>query len=340
MSLAKSIKVFVLDHHSCALDEIAPYSLDENALEKARKAALSYEGVKASFALSTCNRTELYISGNPENFKAICTEILTLNGEKNKALLEEKAQIYSDEDALAHLFELACGLKSRMIGETEILGQIKNAHALALKSKDLDGTLNRCLEKAIQCAKWVRTNTLIGAGSTTIGAVAAELAQRIFDDISKAKILLAGSGEVGASVAKALLARGISDIKVSSRTWENAHALANEVGASAIPFERINSILESFDIVVCALANAPDIFDEKILGEALLKRKNSSLFFLDFGFPFNVSKNAEKLEGIFVYRLDDLSAQANKNLESRKADIANAQVEIARRVKYLWEHLM
>ena len=268
-----------IDHNSCAPSVIAEYSLGGERQKEACTRALQADGVEEFFALSTCNRVELFAVGDPQKLFGACLEAATLGGERDAQKFLEKARILKNKDAIVHLFETASGLNSQMIGETEILGQIKKAYAE--EKIYCKAVLNRALQKAIQCAKWIRTNTEIGSGNTTIGSVAAEVASRIFEDVRKSKILLAGSGEVGRSVAMALAARGAENITVASRTWEKAKTLSGDVGGSAIAFERIASELGKYDIAIFALSNAAGIINLDIAQKAEQARGFSPIFIMD-----------------------------------------------------------
>lgn len=328
-------------HHDCDAELIGKYSFPNELLNEAREIALSQEGVSEAFILSTCNRVEIFIVyEDGMDAKNFCLNTLSLGGKRDTNEVLSKLKVFQNLDAIEHLFEVSCGLDSQMIGETEILGQIKRAYEDASKKSHCKRVLNMTLQKAIHCAKWVRTNTNIGSGNITIGSVAAELATRIFEDISDTKILLAGSGEVGRSVAQALNARGACDITVSSRTWENARVLSSDVKGSAIDFERVSSELCKFDIAIFALSNASEFIDFKIAKIAESKRSNKPIFLMDLGVPNNISKECDKLENVFLYDLNDLSKVANENLDLRKSEIENAKVEIANRAKSVWEKII
>lgn len=330
-----------ITHHDCDASTIGKYGLSGDLLNEAREIALSQSGILECFILSTCNRVEVFAvhEAHPDP-KSVCLRALSLSGERNLGDILPRLKTFENLEALEHLFEVACGLDSQMIGETEILGQIKRAYAEASEKSHCKRVLNMALQKAIHCAKWIRTNTNIGSGNITIGSVAAELASRIFEDISSTRILLAGSGEVGRSVAQALNARGAHDITVSSRTWENARALSSDVQGAAIDFERVSSELCKFDIAIFALSNAGNIVNFKIAQDAESKRANKPIFLMDLAVPNNVSKDCDKLSGVFLYDLSDLSKVANENLDLRKAEIARAKIEIAKRAEGVWQKIL
>ncbi len=326
-------------HHDCGADIIGRHSIPPEALADAFGAAAEKNPGGEAFILSTCNRVEVFASGTPAEAADACAAAVSLGGKRDVSLFMQNARRFENLASVRHLFEVASGLDSQMVGETEILGQIKRAYENAAAAGACKAVFNRTLQKAIQCAKWVRTNTGIGSGSTTIGAVAAELATRIFEDISKTRILLAGSGEVGRSVAQALAARGAESITVSSRTWQNAHALSGEVGGSAIGFERVAAELGKFDIAIFALSGADGIIGPEIAAAAEASRRGAPIFLMDLAVPHNIKKECAELDGVFLYDLSDLSKVANENMGRRMAEIGRAQAEISRRAEALWARI-
>ncbi len=339
MTSGREIFAIGISHDKCDASIIAEYSLLGSLLDKVCLDTLNTDGIDEIFTLSTCNRVEIFLVGSPEKTLEASLNAVTLNGMRPSQFFLENAKIYRGKDAIIHIFETASGLKSQMIGETEILGQIKKAYADSSEKNYCKAVLNRVIQKAIQCAKWVRTNTEIGSGNTTIGAVAAEVASRIFEDATKTRILLAGSGEVGRSVAQALHARGAENITVSSRTWENAKALSDDVKGSAIGFERVAEELGKFDIAIFAMSNAEHFIDLKIARAAEIFRKQKPIFLMDLGVPNNVEKSCANLDGVFLYDLSDLSKVANENIKMRENEIEKAQIAISEKAQYLFDKL-
>ena len=199
--------------------------------------------------------------------------------------------------------------------------------------------MNTLFQKAIHCAKWVRTNTEIGRGKISVGSVCAELASRIFDDISKAKILLAGSGEVGKLVAEALYVRGANDIIVCSRTRANADRLAEKIGCRSGDLQSSLSKLESFDIVLCASLSREPLIKKPLVENACNKRGNRPIFLIDLAVPHNIESDCAELDDAFLYNLSDLSKIANENIATRKSEISRAAEAVEFRANSLAERL-
>ena len=185
--------------------------------------------------------------------------------------------------------------------------------------------LNRLFEKSFQAAKVTRTQTGITLGKISIGNVAVDLASRIFGRLDNSRVLLLGSGEVGEKTAQALKSRGIGDISVSSRTFENAHTLANNLGVAAIDFDSFIDQLEHFDIVICSTAAPKALISKEVMTRAMNQRPERPCFLIDLAMPRDVDPSVEEVENVYLYNLDDLSNIANANLEARKAEIEKAR---------------
>ena len=280
--------------------------------------------------LSTCNRFETYfVSENDSALDNILVEF-SKNG-KPADEFKKNAYLKSNTAAITHLFEVSSGLQSQMVGETEILGQVKAAYARACQAQHCKAVLNAVFQKAAQCAKWIRTNTDIGHGKISLGSVSAELAARIFEDISKAKILLVGSGEAGRLVADALFVRGAVNITVVSRTRQKAEDLAQKVGVEAADMKESLANLQNFDIVICASLAPYNLITLEMAKNAVAKRAEKSMFLIDLGVPANIEPRCAEIDNVFLYTLADLSKIANENIKSRLGEIESAKKEILRR---------
>ncbi len=328
-----------VSHNVMLPDMLSCYSLKEGALLRASDILKGSEGVFGHLILSTCNRVEFYMEAESLSLaRDAAKAAAALGGERDAGAFDSFAYAKTDSEAVEHIFKVASGLDSMMTGETEILGQVKAAYALFSERKTCTALLNRLFQKAIQAAKWVRTNTRIGRGKISIGSVASELAERIFDDLSSVRILLIGTGEAGGAVAEALALRGAGNITVASRTWERAHALALKVSGAAMPLELALEKLADFDVVVCATsAETPLITSDKARAAAAV-RGGRAQFLIDLGLPRNIEENSDT-ENSYLYRLEDLSKIANGNMASRKADVEIAMEEIRRRAEYLSDRI-
>ncbi len=294
----------------------------------AEEAILKDSTISEALVLSTCNRVEIYIVSDTEESvkEAVKTFAQTPARDFPDEDFTKLSYVKKNAEAIAHIFEVASGLQSQMTGETEILGQVKSAYSQAYEAGHCGTILNTVFQKANQCAKWVRTNTDIGHGKISLGSVASELADRIFDDISKAKILLLGSGEAGKLVAEALYVREARDISVASRHIENAVRLAEQIGAIPIEISQAIDNIFEFDIVITASFAEKPLVKIDNVNAAIKKRGYKPMFFIDLAVPHNIEEACAEIEDVYIYNLNDLSKIANENISMRKAEI-----EIARK---------
>ncbi len=337
--MAVNLHVAGISHNGMCADEMAPYCLNAEQVLQAARIARQKNPQSEFVILSTCNRVEFYAaaeSAQETDELALCALSL---GERDMSAFLQNRYLKSGLEAAEHLFKVASGLDSQMTGETEIFGQIKGAFAAAAEFGSVGSVLNAAFQKAMQAAKWVRTNTEIGRGKISIGSVASELAVRIFESLKSVKILLIGSGEAGRLVAEALNLRGAKDITVSNRTWERAYDLSMKVEASAMPFELALGRLGRFDIVICATSAQEPFVKKGALENSLTERQGKAQFIIDLSVPRNVEEACAQIEDVFLYRLEDLSNIANENLRLRKADMDVANAEISRKALLLCEKL-
>jgi glutamyl-tRNA reductase len=226
-----------------------------------------------------------------------------------------------------------------MVGETEILGQIKDSYTDAARRGAAGPVLNRIFQKSFQAAKWARTHTAIGRGAVSIGSVAAELATRIFGDPAHSHLLLLGAGEVGQSALQALRSRGAQTVTVASRTLAHAQQLAGPHEGAAVELPRVPALLATADIVLCALATDAPILNRAQLAAASYARAGRPLFIIDLAVPRNIAPDAAGLDNVYLYNLDDLAAIANENLQARLAAVELARSTLADKARHVWAAL-
>ena len=257
----------------------------------------------------------------------------------NRELLDAHSFWHTNLDVLQHAFEVSAGLDSQMVGETDILGQMKNAYADARAAKCTGTVLNRLFEKSFQAAKSARTQTGITRGEVSIGNVAVNLANRIFGHLRDSRVLLLGSGDVAEKTAQSLKSRGVADITVASRTYENAHKLAHNLGGAAIELSDFTAQLHRFDIVISSTAAPSLLLKRDMIATALKQRPDRPFFLIDVALPRDIDPTVDSLENVYLYNLDDLSAIANENLELRKGEIERARTILKGYAWNLWLQL-
>jgi len=328
-------------HHETSLEVREKLALPAEEIEAVYAHLLDMEGVEECVVLNTCNRVELYLAASLEcpdlrerTFAYFCeTRAISEDAFRTHALWLE------DGAVVTHLFEVASGLDSQMVGETEIFGQVKGAFARAQEEQALGAALNRVFQKAFQAAKWVRTHTGIGRGQVSLGNVVADLAQRICGELEEARILLIGSGEAGQRVAQSLVSRGARSLTLTSRRFERAQELAQGLNGVAMDFTTFQKQLHAFDIIISSTAAPEAILHKKTLTKTMENRPTMPLFLIDLAVPRDIEPAASEVENVYLFNLDDLSDLSNENLKARKKEIERARKILKERAANTWQHL-
>ncbi|HTB63172.1 MAG TPA: glutamyl-tRNA reductase, partial [Opitutales bacterium] len=293
--------------------------------------------------LNTCNRVELYgVAKSADEAAAMRAKLLE---EISRLHMLEPGEVEpytffkQRAEVVEHVFGVAAGLDSQMLGETEILGQVKDSYADAMQRGTAGPVLNRVFQKCFQAAKWARTNTVIGRGAVSVGSVSVELATRMFGGLERSRVLLIGAGEVGQGVLQSLRTRGARDVTITSRTLVHAFELAMKFECVAVELNRVPELLARADIVLCAMSSETPVVTRAQLAEAVRRRAGVPLFVIDLAVPRNVEPTAAGLENIFLYNLDDLAAIANENLKSREAAVTACRETLTDKARQVWESL-
>jgi glutamyl-tRNA reductase len=329
---------FGASHHQCPID-----LREKLAVTDERRASvlahLSQGGLLREYTLlNTCNRVEFYAVGNATAGQIVAERFFAAQG----FTPDQAREVYraaSGQGALVHLISVACGLDSQMLGETEVLGQVKDAYARAVVEKSVGPVLNRVFQKTFQHAKYVRSNTAITEGQISVANVAVDLASKIFGSLEEVRVLLLGAGDIGEKTAKAFQSRGSARATVSSRTFERAMELAKQYGGAALPWEHFESHLGGFDIVMCSTASPRAVVSKAAVQQAMQRRRSQPLFFIDLALPRDVAPEVATIENVFVYNLDDLARIAEENLAAREAELSRANQLVAERARALWDQI-
>ena len=290
-------------------------------------------GLDEVVLVSTCNRVEVYgtisawVQGRVfQIFQQLCPD------------LDVTPYVYVKEGAAAvkHLFSVASGLDSMVIGETEITGQIKNAYQVAQHFGLTGRVLNRWFQTALQVAKEVRTHTGIGRGATSVGSVAVELAEKIFSsDLSDKTVMILGAGKMGEACVRHLAKRGARTVLVANRSLERAQTLATELGGHALPFdERVSALVEA-DIVVSSTGSPATVLHKDEIALTLPARANRPLVLIDIAVPRDIAPDVEELENVYLYNIDHLEAVVRENSKVREQELSKCNEIISRRTAAL-----
>lgn len=332
----KRLSLLALTHRTAPIEVRERLALSDTQAKRLYADLRAMPGVSECVVLPTCNRIEIYTVSDAAMPAGRELSALATIHEVDEEFVKAHASDVSGVAAVGHLFEVAAGLDSQMIGEAEILGQVKDAYADALAGEATGPALNRIFQKGFQAAAWARTHTGIGRGEVSIGNVAVELARRIFGELKDSRVLVLGTGEVGEKTAKSFVSRGVTDITVASRTFENAHRLAATFGGAAIELKDALVRAGHYDIVIGAASVEEPLLDAFRMKVASQHRRGDPAFLIDLGLPRNFSSEIAALDGVFLYNLDDLSAIANENLRARMAEVDKARAALLERAGRVW----
>lgn len=320
----------------------APLAVREKlALDDARAAALADRlratpGVREFAFVNTCNRVELYgVARTPETLAALRQAFAETTGctpEEIDTVLRER----QNHEVISHLFAVASGLDSQIVGETEILGQVKDSYDKALARHWTGPVLNRVFQKTFQAAKHVRTHTRIGEGQISVASVSVELAGKIFGDLAPVKVLVVGAGDIGLKTVQAFQSRGAKSITVASRTLSRAEEAAAAAGGWAASMADLPEILAGADIVASSTSAPGLVITRDLVAGAMRKRAGRPLFLVDLALPRDIDPAAAGLPNVFLYNLDDLAKIAEENLAQREAEVSRCHAILAERTASLW----
>ncbi|MCP3898752.1 MAG: glutamyl-tRNA reductase [Desulfobacteraceae bacterium] len=308
---------------SVELRECLAFSDDETiqALGKLKQKG----NIREVFLFSTCNRTEvLFIPDGADNINTIKNFLAEF---KSIALskFEDSLYIYKDDDAINHLFNVAASLDSMVIGEPQILGQVKAAFKTATANNSSGVILNRLLHKTFSIAKKVRKETGIGDNAVSISYAAVELAGKIFSDLSTKSVMLIGTGEMAELAVEHLLSNNVEKIIVANRTFENAVNLAEKFRGQAVKFEEMELMLQKVDIVISSTGATQYILTQSQIKDVMRTRKNRPLFFIDIALPRDIDPEVNNINNTYLYDIDDLQNIVDENIGKREKETVKAQ---------------
>ena len=331
-----NVVVIGLSHRSSPVELRERFAFADEKIPGAL-AALRESGIASEAAiLSTCNRVEIYTATPlaPETAFAELKKFLVAQHAFEGAL---GAELYAlaEPHSLQHLFKVASGLDSMVIGETEIFGQLKDAYELARAHQHTGARLNKAFQRAFNTAKHIRTATNIQRGSVSVMSAAVELAEKIFSSLAEHEVLVIGAGETSEKTARALQSRGVKKITVTNRSPERAAALAAALGGRAVPFENWPEEFERVDIAIRSTAAPQHILDRAKLEPLMKRRRNRPLLLIDIAVPRDIDPAVNALDNVYLYNVDDLQSIADDYLKLRKEEIARCEKIIAEKVAAL-----
>lgn len=327
-----------MNHHTAPVEIREKVAISSTGLRSALKDLLSLDEVKEGLILSTCNRTEIYavtrdVKDSIKNIKKFVAHLNEINPEA----LDPYFYDYRDLDAIRHVFRVASSLDSMVVGEAQIVGQVKEAFRQAVASKTTGVFLNRLMHRVFYVAKKVRTETTISSKTVSVGSAGVELAKRIFGNLSSKKVALIGAGKIGELVLAYLEDEGVFDVAVLNRTLQKAYDLAQDGIGVAYSMERLKDVLKDVDIVISSISTDSPVVSQKDVTTLMSERKNRPMFFIDLGVPRNIDPHVNKVENIYLYNIDDLKKVIDSNMQLRKAEAKKAEEIIEKEASQFYE---
>jgi glutamyl-tRNA reductase len=312
-------------HRTASVDLRERLDFSSRGLEEAVRAVRSRPSTTEAVVVSTCNRAELYVACQEP--KAAIADLQTFFSEFHRLPLEQiRPHLYAlqDHDAARHLFRVASGLDSLVVGEPQILGQVKDAFAIASSAQSVGPLLNRLFHWSFGVGKRVRSETGLAEGAVSVSYAAVNLARKIFGSLAGRRVLVIGSGEMGRLTAVHLKSHGVESVTITSRTLAHAQELADDIGGSVTPWGSLPTALLDSDIVITVTGSPTPILSRAQVKEAMPASRTRPLFLIDIAVPRDVDPRAGEIEQVFLYNIDDLQAIVRENLERRGIEIGRA----------------
>ncbi|NCO67634.1 MAG: glutamyl-tRNA reductase [Nitrospirae bacterium CG_4_10_14_0_8_um_filter_41_23] len=322
------MKVFVagLNHKTADVDTREKFTFNGPRLEEGLIRFKELPDVQEAVILSTCNRVELYANVRDtakasESIRTFLSQFHNIN----RGSLDNALYIYDDINAVRHIFRVASSLDSMVVGEPQILGQLKDAFELALRKKTTGILLNRLMKKAISVAKRVRTETRIAENAVSISFAAVELARKIFTDLPKKVSMLLGAGEMAELAARHLIGSGVKEIIIANRTYDRGCELAKEFNGKPVKFDEFIHELVRTDIVICSTGASNYVLMKSQMQKAMKERKQKPVFIIDISVPRNIDPEINDLDNVYLYNIDDLQGVVDANMFERQKEAEKAE---------------
>ncbi|PTY37002.1 glutamyl-tRNA reductase [Saccharospirillum sp. MSK14-1] len=334
-----SLLAIGINHQTAPIDIREKVSFAPETMSESLASVLSLPGIEETVILSTCNRSEIYCAADERSVEAVVQWLADYhNVDINQ--LRDALYIHVDRPAIEHLGRVAAGLDSMVLGEPQILGQLKSAFAVAQEYDSVGQQLNHLFQHSFRVAKSVRTQTAIGENAVSVAFAAVSLSTRIFDQLSKCRALLVGAGETIDLVARHLRDKGVTDLVVANRTLTRAQELAEQFGARAVLLSDIPDELPNADIVISSTASQLPIIGKGMVERALKKRRHRPVFMVDIAVPRDIEAEVGDMGDVYLYTVDDLKSVIEANVRSRREAAKEALQIIGRSTDAFNQSLM
>jgi glutamyl-tRNA reductase len=324
-----AFKILGINHKTAPVALREKVAFTEDRLVSALQTLRQENGVAEAVILSTCNRTEVYWAGSASGEEL--SQWLERHHGNN---LDLAASLYNHQEsgAIEHAFSVASGLDSMVLGEAQILGQLKDAYRVAQQTGSTGPVLNKLFQAAFSAAKRVRSETRIGANAVSLASATVSLARRVYSDLSEHNALLIGAGEMNAVTARHFMTAGVKRMVIANRTLERAQALAAEIKAYAVDLDDLDKELAQADIVISCTASPTAILTKKAVAAALRTRRRRPIFMVDMAVPRDIEAEVADLEDVYLFSIDDLQQLVDENLHQREVAAGGARLVITEEV--------
>lgn len=321
-----------VNHRTAPLDVRERLSVPDRELPDELSAIHGMAGIDGATILSTCNRVEIVTSASDENVVDAVVARISERASMTRTEVEKHLYVLRHADVIRHLFRVASGLDSMIVGEPQIAGQMRQAYQIAIGQKTLDPLLHRLYAQTLRVAKKIRTDTGIGENAVSVPYAAVELARKIFGNLEGLRVLLIGAGKIGELTAQNLQGSGLRKVFVANRAFDRAQELAARFQGTAVHFESLPEQLVECDIVIASTAAPHFVVHPPEVIAALARRRRRHLFMVDLSVPRNLDPAIGGIEGVYLYNIDDLKQVADANRESRLQRAEEAELIVAREV--------
>ena len=322
-----------LSHRNAPVELREQLALDEDKLRELIRDIAATGVVREAIVLSTCNRVEVYaVADVPGEARVTMFRGLCRHRGVESASVEETLYTYADGDAVRHAFRVASSLDSMVIGEPQILGQVKDAFALAQSCEAVGPALHSLFTQAFAVAKKVRTETEIARHAVSVSFAAVELAKKIFGGLQGKAVLLVGAGKMSELAARHLVEQGVFPVYVTNRTWARAQEMARALAGTAVPFDELPTALAAVDIVISSTGAAEPVIRREAVQRVMHGRRGRPLFFIDIAVPRDVEGSVDTLDDVYCYDIDDLKQVVDANIRERGREAHRAEALVEREV--------
>jgi glutamyl-tRNA reductase len=298
--------------------------------------------VREGLIVSTCNRVEILGATATDQLEFSAgrvAEFLDTSGRLPAGFLEKHLYRHTDEQAVRHLFRVASSLDSMVVGEPQVLGQVRHAYSLAVEAGTAGRILNRLVHHTFRVAKRVRNETGIAASAVSISYMAVELGKKIFDSLKGCTVMLIGAGEMAELSARHLVNAGVSRVVIANRTEETARQIAEDFGATTVSLDQLDQFLSEPDVIICS-TGAPDyVLTEERVRKALERRRNRPTCFIDISVPRNIDPAVSKVPNVFLFDIDDLESVISSNIREREREAERAELIVQSEVMQFQQKL-